>query len=230
MLQTKEQSSPQNIFSTPLSKGDKKKSAKEEILKRNHKKAYANLFLAFLLIGVYSWMVFYPRLQDYLKFDQNLNVLNQQIQLADVKLAGLQDERDLHKSAYDEEFKEDQEIIDTIFPKKTEKLEVIRLLEDFAAYLSATYGDFEFTSITFNKTEVEGGSIVLPFQTSIHASQANFDRFLGLINLSGSLDPDSEHIRLMEISNITLRLRGPDATGKDQGVDFNVKLKAYSRS
>lgn len=230
MLQTKEQNSPQNIFSTPLTKGDKKKSAKEEILKRNHKKAYASLFLAFLLIGVYSWMVFYPRLQSYLKFDQNLNAINQQIESVDVQLASLEEERDLHKSAYDEAFKEDQEIIDTVFPKKTEKIEVIRLLEDFSAYLSATYGDFEFTSITFSKVEVEVGNTVLPFQTSIHASKANFDRFLGLINLSGSLDPDSEHIRLMEISNITLRYRGPDATGKDQGVDFNVKLKAYSQS
>ena len=33
----------------------------------------------------------------------------------------------------------------------------------------------------------------------------------------------------VEISNISLRYRGPDETGKDQGVDFNVQLVAYSQ-
>jgi len=34
----------------------------------------------------------------------------------------------------------------------------------------------------------------------------------------------------MEISNINIRYRGIDKqTGQDQGVDFSVKLNAYSR-
>ncbi len=34
----------------------------------------------------------------------------------------------------------------------------------------------------------------------------------------------------MEISNISVNYKGADKTGKDQGVDFKVQLKAYSRN
>ncbi len=47
---------------------------------------------------------------------------------------------------------------------------------------------------------------------------------------SGNVDPKSpDHIRLMDISTISLRYLGLDAEGKDLGVDFNVLMNAYSR-
>ena len=71
--------------------------------------------------------------------------------------------------------------------------------------------------------------MVLPISTSIHSSRTNFDRFIQLINLSGDLESDIL-IRLMEISNISIRYQGVDTkTGEDKGVDFTVKLSAYSR-
>ena len=59
-------------------------------------------------------------------------------------------------------------------------------------------------------------------------TRANFDRFLELVRLSGDVGKDKEHIRLMDISNITLRYLGVDKTGKDLGVEFTVQMNAYS--
>jgi len=103
-------------------------------------------------------------------------------------------------------------------------------MENFATQLNAEHPPFEFTSISFDQSKKENNYTVLPFQTSIHSSQSNFETFLGLIKLTGDYDPkNQDHIRLMSISNITLKYRGVDKNGVDQGVDFNVKLLAYSR-
>ena len=73
------------------------------------------MILAFILVGVYSWMFFYPQLQDYLEFQQDLSSVNKQIEESETKLGSLREERNLHKSAYDEEFKEEvKELIDGI--------------------------------------------------------------------------------------------------------------------
>jgi hypothetical protein len=102
-------------------------------------------------------------------------------------------------------------------------------MEDYAAFLGTTYGDFEFNSISFQEPKQENGYMILPFQTSIKATRQNFERFLGLVNLSGDLE-GRDPIRLMDISQISLRFLGVEnKTGKDLGVDFNVTMNAYSR-
>ncbi len=82
------------------------------------------------------------------------------------------------------------------------------------------------------------GYQIIPVSTSIYSSLAGFDKFLSLVDRSGYIyageDEDKKlidkKIRLMSISNISVKYRGVDeTTGKDQGVDFSVKLNIYSR-
>jgi hypothetical protein len=103
-------------------------------------------------------------------------------------------------------------------------------MENFATNLNTTYPPFEFNNISFQEPIKKDGYVALPFQTTIRTSRTNFDRFLELVKLSGNADPASQdHIRLMDISNISLRYLGVDSTGKDLGVDFNIQMNAYSR-
>ena len=144
----------------------------------------------------------------------------------------------MHKSAYDEEFSEVLKALDEVFPTDINKLEMIRLFESFATEVDATYPPFEFTSISLAKPEQMDGYLAIPVTTSIHSSLAGFDKFLSLVDRSGYIySGEGEDrtvlktkIRLMSISNISIRYRGVDeATGEDQGVDFSVKLNVYSR-
>lgn len=216
-----------NIFAMPLLK---KERGIKEMKKRNRQKGSIYLLIAAVFLGVYSVLFLYPQVQAFLGFEEEIRGVERDIENYEVILSDLGKTRDFHKAAYDEDFKEEQDIIDVVYPGDTKKLEVVRLMENFATYLATTYPPFEFTSITFQEPKQENGYTILPFQTSIHSSRANFDRFLGFVNLTGNIDPEAkDHIRLMEISNITLRYRGVDKTGKDQGVDFTVQLNAYSR-
>jgi len=216
-----------NIFSMVF---DERKRGKDAIRKKNFYKSMIYMLVALAFLIPYSVAFLYPQLNSFLNFNRNISGMEKQIKDYDVTLSDIKKERDAHKAAYDEEFKAEQDIVNKIFPENSEKLEVIKLMEDFATHLDAAYPPFEFSAITFKEPKKENGYTVLPFQTSIHASQINFDRFLSLINLSGSYKKeDQDHIRLMSISNITLRYRGLDKTGKDQGVDFDVQLLAYSR-
>jgi len=217
----------QSIFAMTF---EKQKRGQEAIKKQNMKKGSIFLAIAILILIPYSIIFLYPQVTSYLAFGSELRGYQEQVSDLEIKIDDLKKERDGHKAAYDEENKIEQGVIDAVFPDTPEKLEVVRLMEDYATYLSNTFGDFEFTSINFQEPVKQEGYTVLPFQTSIHASQKNFDRFLAFVDFSGDIDPDSlDHILLMEISNITLRYRGPDKTGKDQGVDFDVQLNAYSK-
>ncbi len=216
------------IFSAPLKTGRMDKVA--ELKKKNQLKAYIRLGIAVAALGLYSFFFLYEQVPAYLDFPEKYQEMQEQIEEKEVTISHLEEEQDAHEAAYEQTFHEEQRIIDQVFPEEIDKLGVIRLMENFATHLNTVYPPFEFTSISFREPVEEDGYTVLPFSTSIHASTTNFERFLGLVNLSGNIDPESpDHIRLMEISNISLRYRGVDAEGKDQGVDFNVELKAYSR-
>ncbi len=242
---TQDNKDKKNIFAMPL---EKQKRGKIEMKKKNQRKSAILLAIAIIFLVPYSTLFLIPQVAGYLDFNQDYKVIQDEIEGVEVTISDKKATRDKHKAAYNIENAEIVGVIDSIFPNTPEKLEVVRLMENFATYLDTTYGDFEFTSISFqNPQEVEDKVQlteedskkektinlkykVLPFSTSIHASQKNFDRFLAFINLSGDMNPDSQdHIRLMEITNVSINYRGVDKTGKDQGVDFNVQLNAYSR-
>jgi len=216
-----------NIFSMPLKA---KLEANVALQKRNSQSAFLRLGIALVLVAAYSYQFFYPQMVEYLDFGKKMAVAQGEIAKADASLADLEKKRDLHKAAYDGQFKEQQVILDSVFPETPDKIGVVRLMENFATNLNTTYPPFDFNSITFQNPVQKEGYKALPFQTTIRTSRTNFDRFLELIKLSGNVDPKSQdHIRLMDISNISFRYLGVDAAGKDLGVDFSVQMNAYSR-
>lgn len=214
-----------NIFTVPIKA---KSEAAEALRKKNHQKAWAKLLVALVVVGVYSFEFFYPQLTSYLGFETTLAAQQKQISEKESVLSDLKKKRDEVKSEYDEQFKEEQSVLNAVLPKSTDKVGLIRLLENFATNLNTAYPPFELNTINFQDPVKEKGYVRLPFSTTVKTTRANFDRFLELIRLSGNAEKDKEHIRLMDISNITLRYLGVDKTGKDLGVDFTVQMNAYS--
>ncbi len=217
-----------NIFSTPLKA---KLEAGDALRKKNRRNAFIRLGVASVALIAYSFSFFYPQMVQYLDFGNRLKAGQEELAQLETNYADLEKKRSLHKAAYDSQYKEQQAIIDMVFPETPDKLGVIRLMENFATNLNASYPPFEFNSITFQSESKKDGVTMLPFTTNISTSRANFDRFLELVRMSGNTDSKtSDHIRLMEISNITLQYLGMDEAGKDLGVSFNVQMKAYSRA
>lgn len=224
---------PKNIFAAPIAPKvakDAKEAHTETLHKRNAVKAYANFAFAAIAIVAYSVTFLYPQTIAFLDAPETIAATEESIEnYEDVLLPTLKTERDLHKSAYDEDFQVIEGALDKVFPDSIDKLGIVKRLEDFASSINAKTPPFEFNAITFGEPEVTDSFTIVPISTSIHSSKINFDRFVQLVNLSGRLDTDVL-IRLMEISNISIRLRGVDErTGEDRGVDFTVKLNAYSR-
>lgn len=220
-----------NIFKSPITGGKVVVEKREEkTRKTNMKKAYVYFGVTAVFLVAYSVSFLFPQAQAYLGASSEIAALENQVEEYDtVIIPNLEKEKDLHKSAYDEEYQEKEDALDNVFPPDIDKLGIIQRLENFATSIEAKTPPFEFNSISFGE-EIEGrNSTILPISTSIYSSTTNFDRFLQLINLSGRLDSDIQ-IRLMEISNINIKYRGIDSkTGEDKGVDFSVKLNAYSR-
>ncbi|MBN1258847.1 hypothetical protein JXA05_03770 [Candidatus Peregrinibacteria bacterium] len=222
-----------NIFNAPIGVRPLARKRIEELKARNLKMAYAYLILAGLLLVVYSALFFYPQARVYFAAPAQLEALKSEARhYENVILPSISKEKELHKAAYDKQFAAKEDALNTVFPKGEDKLELVKTLENFAMAINAKSPPFEFSSMTLGNPEAKDGYVVTPISTSIYASKTNFDRFLQLINLSGRLELDSDvMIRLMSVGNISIRYRGANPqTGEDQGVDFSVKLNAYSRS
>lgn len=230
-LKTTSTNPVKNIFKKPISNiQEVKEKRSEEKRKTNMKSSYVFLSIAVVLLVGYSITFLYPQLNFYLKASVQIEEVNEEIRNYDnVILPSLGSTNELHKSAYNIEFKEVEDALEAVFPENIDKLGIVTRLENFATSIHAKNPPFEFNSMSFGNSEEKNGYTVLPISTSIHSSRTNFDRFIQLVNLSGNLESDIL-IRLMEISNISIRYRGVDAkTGEDKGVDFTVKLNAYSR-
>lgn len=202
----------------------------ERLRQKNRTKAYTYLLVAFAILGVYSFAFLYPQTIVFINANANLSQLQEEVRNFDsTVIPNLTAQRDTLKAAYDTEVKAAENIVDLIFPGDVDRIGIARRLEDFAFSVSAIDPPFDLNSLSFGEPEVKDGYTVLPVSLSTQSSRANFERFLQLINMSGRIDA-AVPIRLMEISNMTIRYRGIDRqTGRDQGVDFSVKLNAYSR-
>jgi len=230
-----------NIFGQTLNAGQMVKSKKAKYIEsKNKKKAYLLLGSSFVVLTLYSIFFFYGNAMAYLKAPAEISRLQGEIEnYNDVILPGLEKTKELHKAAYDKEYEEVIRALGNVFPETIDKLGIVSLFESCANEVAAAYPPFEFTSITLSSPVEKDGYIVIPVSTAIHSSLAGFDRFLSLVDRSGLIytgEGDekkllAKQVRLMSISNISVKYRGVDeATGKDQGVDFSVKLNIYSRA
>ncbi|QQR83142.1 hypothetical protein IPJ72_05025 [Candidatus Peregrinibacteria bacterium] len=203
-------------------KGKKKKNAAVKII--------LSFSLGIVVLGVYIAQFFAHQLISFIEVNQKLISIDEQIGTLDTEIEDLSKKRDQARLVYEEKFKEEKAIIDKVLPLGMNKLDLVRLIEDYAAFLENNYGNFEFNSISLLDPVEKDEYMVLPFQTTIKASQANFERLLGLIHLSGNLSTSiPDHIRLMDISQISVRQVGNDKFGNNQGVEVSLRMNAYSR-
>lgn len=220
----------ENIFSMSLAPKVLVQKRLDEEERENKKRSMIYLITAAVLLLAYSIFFFYPQAKQYLGAPSQLAQINSDIKTyEDVTLPSLSKEKDVHKAAYDEKYQSVESKIDKVFPADTDKLDLVQTLENFATALNAKNPPFELNAISISDPIQKDGYTVFPLSTSIYSSRENFNRFLQLIDLSGRMDSDI-NVRLLEISNISIRYRGIDpTTGEDRGVDFSVKLNAYSR-
>jgi len=232
---------PGNIFGQTLNVEQAVKSKKAEYIEEKAKKrAYITLGASVVILTLYSVFFLYGNTMAYLKAPAEITKLAGQIdELNNVVIPSLEKTKELHKAAYDKEFEETIKALGSVFPAEVDKLGIIRLFESFATEVAASYPPFEFTSINLGPAQVKGGYQMIPVSTSIYSSLAGFDQFLSLVDRSGYIYTGEgedkklieKTIRLMSISNISVKYRGVDKdTGQDQGVDFSVKLNIYSRT
>jgi hypothetical protein len=232
---------PGSIFGQTLNVEQAVKSKKAEYIEEKTKKrAYITLGVSFLTLTLYSVFFLYGNTAAYLAAPAEINKLQGQIDdYNNVIIPSLQKTKELHKAAYDKQFEETIKALDSVFPTEIDKLGIVRLFESFATEVAASYPPFEFTSINLAPTQESNGYVIIPVSTSIYSSLAGFDKFLSLVDRSGYIYTGDgadkklldKTIRLMSISNISVKYRGVDKdTGKDQGVDFSVKLNIYSRA
>ncbi len=229
----------QNIFQKTFTRkrtGDKA----DYIRDKNIKSGYVYLSAAILVLVLYSIFFFFSNVVAYVKAPGQIAKANMQIEeYEEVILPSLEKTKELHKAAYDKEFNDIIEAVGTVFPIGIDKLGIIRKFETFATIVNSTNPPFEFTSISLGQPQLKDGYVVLPASTSIHSSLAGFNNFLDLVDQSGYIFVEGQEeekvirddkIRLMSVSNISIRYRGIDEqTGRDDGVDFSVKLNIYSR-
>lgn len=229
------------IFNQPLAENIGKKQEKANYLKdKNTKKAQVILMASFLALILYSIFFFYSQASAYLQASSDIKAMTGKIDnLQDTVIPNLEATKKVHQSAYDEASKDTANALSVVFPEGQDKLGVVQLLESFATEVGLISPPFEFTSINIGKTVTQEGYDVMPLTTTIHSSQEAFDQFLALVEKSGVIydetSPDQKVIadklvRLMSISSISIKYRGIDPeTGRDDGVDFNVKLNVYSK-
>jgi len=235
-------STNQAIFKQPLPQVPKKEVENlEPSLDMKKKKSMIILAISLVLLLAYSIFFFYGNVASYLSASGEIESMQASIQRYDqVVIPQLEVEKGTHKSAYDQEFNDAITALNTVFPDVVDKRGMIQLLESFSTEVALVAPPFEFTAINLEKPIEEGQYTVIPVSTTIHSSQAGFERFLTLVDRSGRIyeagDVENKvfldkFIRLMSISNISLKYRGVDeVTGRDGGVDFSVKLNFYSRN
>lgn len=230
----------QAIFGKNLANKQLTSREPKPLLRQKKRRALVTLILSVLALLFYSIFFFYGTAADYLRASGEIESMQSDIQNYNENVIPLLEaEKNMHKSAYDQEFQESIAALDTVFPEGVEKRNIVQLLESFSSEVALIAPPFEFTSINFEKTIEAENYTIIPVSTTIHSSVSGFDSFLALVERSGMIYEDAsadekkfldKMVRLMSISNISLKYRGLDEkTGRDGGVDFSVKLNFYSQ-
>lgn len=115
----------------------------------------------------------------------------------------------------------------SIFPSSEQYTELTKKMEEIEGQLSTTSNPIEISNITYQKPIKLNGYSVLPFRMSVRASNANFTKFLKMIESSGSVDSG---LRLMDVPSIRLNFQNTDNqdfASDNEIIDFTVQVNAY---
>ena len=107
-----------------------------------------------------------------------------------------------------------------ILPESENVTALTRQIDNFEKQLAKRHNPFEVSNISFQEASQTEQFSILPFRMNIRSSESNFQKFLSLIENSGTLN---EGVRLMEISSIRLNF----LNGEEDLINFSVQINAY---
>lgn len=187
---------------------------------RMHIKAYAFLLLMVAgVIGFYS----YQKWQEYsvMKMAVAANV-----SLVDELRNEVTEEKVLYEDIKDDAAALNQEIeekLQFILPPTDDYTELTRQLDSIEEELASVNDPFEVSNLDYQSAQTTEEFSVLPVRMNIRSSAKNFQKFLHIVETSGSLD---DKLRLFDVSSIRLNFEGSDDSGPEI-ISFTVQLNAY---
>jgi len=195
------------------------------ILKRKqkaHTKAYALLCLVIISsMGFYT----YTKWQEY-SFASIADSHNQEFKSALAEK--VIDEKETYNTKKDMFISLNKEIEDKlahVFPVSDQYTTLTRQLDAFEVQLSKEgSGSFEVSNIDWQNSTSNDNYSIRPFRMSIVSSAENFEKFLHLMENSGSL---VDQIRLMDITSIRLNFQDSDDDSGEETINFTVQINAY---
>lgn len=185
-----------------------------------HIKAYAFLLLMVAgVIGFYS----YQKWQEYsvMKMAVAANV-----SLVDELRNEVTEEKVLYEDIKDDAAALNQEIeekLQFILPPTDDYTELTRQLDSIEEELASVNDPFEVSNLDYQSAQTTEEFSVLPVRMNIRSSAKNFQKFLHIVETSGSLD---DKLRLFDVSSIRLNFEGSDDSGPEI-ISFTVQLNAY---
>jgi len=186
-----------------------------------HIKAYAVLCLVVLLVmGFFS----YQKWQEYsvIKLAANANValiseLRNEVTEEKIQYEDLKNEADSLN-------KEIEEKLQYILPPTDDYTELTRQLDTIEEELATVNDPFDVSNLDYQSVQTTEEFSVLPVRMNIRSSAENFQKFLHIVETSGSLD---DRLRLFDISSIRLNFEGSKEDAGPEIISFTVQLNAY---
>jgi len=186
-----------------------------------HIKAYAILCLVvFLVMGFFS----YQKWQEYsvIKLAANANValiseLRNEVTEEKIQYEDLKDEANSLN-------KEIEEKLQYILPPTDDYTELTRQLDTIEEELASVNDPFDVSNLDYQSVQTTEEFSVLPVRMNIRSSAENFQKFLHIVETSGSLD---DRLRLFDISSIRLNFEGSNDDSGPEIISFTVQLNAY---
>lgn len=172
-----------------------------------------------VLVGLYFW----NNLSQYLAMREAVARADSEISALNEELAVKRLDYQKEKVAAEAFYREVDSKLAAILPSANDYTSLTRQIDGFEKELAKRHNPFEISNISYqDAVETEKGA-VLPLRMNIRSSANNFEKFLHLIENSGSLDSS---LRLMEISSIRLNfLEGSEEEGEI--INFSVQINAY---
>lgn len=186
-----------------------------------HIKSYTVLCLVMVLVlGFFG----YKKWNEYSAIK---TVLAKNVEMISELRDEASDEKALYESnkdTFDNLKSEIRDKLGEILPENDDYTGLTRDLDAFEESLATKNNPFEISNIEYQSVEEREFYSVLPLRMSIRSSRENFQKFLHLVETSGSF---TEKVRLMEVSSIRLNFEN---TVEDQGpeiINFTVQINAY---
>lgn len=187
-----------------------------------HIKAYAILCgILFVTVAIFSYL----KWEEYSKLKVLVSGSEDLISILQTNATSSTSMYLEKKGEFDALHKEIEDKLEYIFPPVDNYTALTRQLDSFEEDLSKANNPFEVSHIDFQAPVKEEEYSILPFRMSIQSSNDNFEKFLHLMENSGSLD---DRIRLMDITSIRLNFQGNEEdVGSPEMINFTVQINAY---